>query len=370
MAEAFKAPKIAEQSPATDEQRKLADNLRLISQSRQLSTGAKAQQTHDAVRDFIVKNPAQVTPESVKTFLSQLSAMRTNLQTAVREFDRELERNYNHYWGAERTTEAFAARTELRNRTETMLHSLDQMAYSLQQFVNTKEGRTGNVEVEAGIEKLFGGRAKSPGAEDSLMRGLSQLGEYMRASRSVTLQINHIGSMGKIIGEEVETGKRDTEAIGAVIAATEIAVASMFIASALAVGIAGAAVIGGVGNLAGTAIVTGVTEKRWITPAEAVKSAAIGAALGALGHLGHARHLTRLEKGMDTIDLSLNASENIDALAAAGRIAAPVARVEAAMAKAVPFARATARTTELTEHTYHEVVGQRHEADKRVAAGE
>lgn len=370
MAEAFQAPRKIEQQFADEEQRRLADRLRSIQYSTQLGNTAKAQQTRDAVRDFIVRNPAQVTSESVKTFVVQLNAVKSGLQTAVREFDRELERNYNHYWSPEQTKDAFAARAELRKRTDAMLRSLEQVSYSLQQFVNIKEGKAGSAEVAAGIEKLLGGEVKPTSADEWLARGLQNLGNYSRACRSVNQQINQISLMGRNIGEDVEAGKARTETIGAVIASTEIAVAGMFVASVLAVGVVGAAAIGGTANLAASAVMTGITEKRWLKPAEAAKSFALGAALGALGHIGHARHIRHLEKGADFVDSSISVSESADAMASAGRVGIAAVRAEAIAARAAPLVRATARSTEMTEHAYHAMAHERHAADKRVADSE
>ena len=323
----------------TNEQKQLVERLSRINESTRLSEEAKTQQRANAVREFVVKNPAQVTPQLAKSMIANLETTKELVGTLWINYGNFLSRNYNCYsWGDKQVKDVTQARKELDISVKKMQAILDDTTTALRQFVNATEA--GKKPTESNFFKGY----KAPTAEESITRAFQSLSAYEAAVKDIGHPLEQIGSAYA----ETKGVEENTKRFGAIVVGTTIAISGIWIGAALGVGMTGAAVTGGADSLATSQTVKGLIQGELLTSKEALTAVLLGAGLGAAGHMSS--HLLHIEEVAET-----SKALNPAVTTAKGGFAAAKA--------AFKFGRASAKTAEVLEHGYKvgEEYGERNE---------
>lgn len=268
----------------TPEQEQLQRSLQQVWAKKDLSQDIKVQQSLSLINSFIVKNPAQVTPELAKAFSEELNKIKAAVNKVWKEYDNFLVRNYNpYYWKTEDVVRVDEARAELKERIGRMSTALERAASRLNRFAT--------FDPDAPSAFKFPG-IKIATKEDDLQAAIEGIDVYLQ-------EVNHlqkpIEEMAAVL-EKTNISRENTKTFGKVLTGTAIIVTGMWLGAVLGLGTAGTAAVGGASGGVATTAESVLGEGQLPTVGELTKGVAFGAVLGGLSHLhigGHALAHTR-----------------------------------------------------------------------------
>ncbi len=263
----------------TPEQEQLQRSLQQVWAKKDLSQDIKVQQSLSLINSFIVKNPAQVTPELAKAFSEELNKIKAAVNKVWKEYDNFLVRNYNpYYWKTEDVVKVDEARAELKERISRMSTALERASSRLHRFAT--------FDPDAPSTFKFPG-VRIATKEDDLQAAIEGISVYLQECNKLQKPIEEMAA----VLEKVDISRENTKTFGKILTGTAIIITGMWLGAVLGLGTAGTAAVGGTAG--GVAEVTEnvLGEGRLPTAGEFTKGVAFGALLGGLSHLrigGHA----------------------------------------------------------------------------------
>ncbi|HLD59882.1 MAG TPA: hypothetical protein VI912_02740 [Candidatus Bilamarchaeaceae archaeon] len=278
MATAFREQEV---QPVPQSKVQLRQQLHQIAQDKNLTEQARLQQTFNAVRDFFVKNPAELTKEDAKFLATTFRGIHDQFSEVSNEMSQFLVRNYNpYYWKAEDVKNATAAQTEFTGSIKLMQRGLSIAITALESFGSKADPQ---------IAALGGTPTTDARRIEMVLEGLNT---FATESSQIQDPLRRIGE----VYEKTEGVKQATAKYGSIAIGTTMILSGMWVGAALGVGIAGASGIGAVTSVGASQSIKGIMTGEVLTSKELFAAAALGAGLGALGHVGHAFHSTHAAK--------------------------------------------------------------------------
>jgi len=316
----------------TPEQEQLQHNLQQVWTKRDTSQEIKTQQTFNLVRDFIVKNPGQVTPEFAKSLSAELTKLKGAIDKLGKEYENFVVRNYHVYtWDEKDVANATQARAELSDRLERISTSLDKAIFRLERFAKSDKPLSDS---DKQIFKLAPPSYKRATKEDDLQAAIEGMNVFLQESRHIQEPIE---KMAKVL-ERVGIREENTKTFGKIIIGTSIIVSGMWMGAVLGLGMAGSAAMGAGSSALAKTAEEGLTEGKLPTIGRVFSAAVLGAALGGATHLHIAGHA--IAEGAETAAVAKVAAKT----GAEAAVAMSVARAGIVFVEAEGVGVASVRT--------------------------